>query len=145
METEIQRSRRTGRQFSILLLDLDGLKAINDQFGHLVGSRAICRLANVLRVHSRSMDTAARYGGDEFALVLTEAGLEAATSVGRRICERLSADGETPRVTVSLGAACFPRDGETIDALFSVADRALYGMKGRSQGTPAFEGIAAYL
>jgi diguanylate cyclase (GGDEF)-like protein len=145
METEIQRSRRTGRPFAILLLDLDGLKAINDQHGHLVGSRAICRLANVLRVHSRSMDTAARYGGDEFAVVLPEAGEEAASSVSRRICERLAKDGEFPRVSVSVGAAVFPRDGETIDALFNAADRALYGMKGRSNSLHTLARIAACL
>jgi two-component system, cell cycle response regulator len=145
MESEIQRSRRTGRQFAILLLDLDGLKGINDQHGHLVGSRAICRLANVLRVHSRAMDTAARYGGDEFAVVLTEASDEAANSVSRRICERLAKDGEFPQVTVSVGAAVFPRDGETIDALFNAADRALYGMKGRSSGIHSLARIAACL
>jgi len=145
MESEIQRSRRTGRPFSLLLLDLDGLKAINDQHGHLVGSRAICRLANVLRVHSRAMDTAARYGGDEFAVVLTEAGEDAASSVSRRICERLAKDGEFPQVTVSVGAAVFPMDGETIDALFTTADRALYGMKGRSSSIQTLARIAACL
>jgi len=62
MEAEIQRSQRTGREFAVLMLDLDGLKAINDRHGHLVGSRAICRLADVLKVHSRVLDTAARYG-----------------------------------------------------------------------------------
>jgi diguanylate cyclase (GGDEF)-like protein len=145
MESEVQRSRRTGRPFAILLLDLDGLKIINDQHGHLVGSRAICRLANVLRVHSRAMDTAARYGGDEFAVVLTEAGEEAASSVSRRICERLAKDGESPQVTVSVGTAVFPRDGETIDALFNTADRALYGMKGRSSSIQTLARIAACL
>jgi diguanylate cyclase (GGDEF)-like protein len=145
VESEMQRSRRTGRPFAILLLDLDGLKAINDRYGHLVGSRAICRLANVLRFHSRSMDTAARYGGDEFALVLTEASPEAAAAVSRRICERLARDGESPHVTVSVGAAVFPRDGETIDALFNAADLALYGMKGRSDGIHTLARIAACL
>ncbi len=145
MESEMQRSRRTGRPFAILLLDLDGLKAINDQHGHLVGSRAICRLSNVLRVQSRAMDTAARYGGDEFAVVLVEAGMEAATSVSRRICERLETDGEFPQVTVSVGAAVFPRDGNTIDALFNAADRALYGMKGHSDGIHTLARIAACL
>jgi diguanylate cyclase (GGDEF)-like protein len=145
METEIQRSRRTGRPFAVLLLDLDGLKAINDQHGHLVGSRAICRLASVLRIHSRAMDTAARYGGDEFAVVLPEAGEEAAASVSRRICERLAKDGELPHVTVSVGAAVFPRDGETIDGLFDAADRALYGMKRRPDGIRALARIAACL
>ena len=145
METEIQRSRRTGRPFAILLLDLDKLKTINDQHGHLVGSRALCRLATVLRIHSRAMDTAARYGGDEFALVLPEAGAEAATSVGRRVCERLARDGEIPQVTVSVGAAVFPQDGETIDELFAAADRALYGMKRRPDGIRTLARIAACL
>jgi diguanylate cyclase (GGDEF)-like protein len=145
METETQRSRRTGRPFAILLLDLDGLKAINDEHGHLVGSRCICRLANVLRIHSRAMDTAARYGGDEFAVVLPEAGEEAAVSVSRRICERLAKDGEFPQVTVSVGSAVFPRDGETIDELFDVADRALYGMKRQPDGIRALARIAACL
>jgi len=145
METEMQRSRRTGRPFSVLLLDLDGLKAINDEHGHLVGSRAICRLASVLRIHSRSMDTAARYGGDEFAVILPEAGEEAAASVSKRICERLAKDGEFPPVTVSVGAAVFPRDGETIDGLFGTADRALYGMKRRPDGIRTLARIAACL
>jgi diguanylate cyclase (GGDEF)-like protein len=145
METEIHRSRRTGRSFAILLLDLDGLKTINDQHGHLVGSRAICRLASVLRIHSRSMDTAARYGGDEFAVVLPEAGEEAAASVSRRICERLAKDGEVPQVTVSVGSAVFPRDAESIEGLFDAADRALYGMKRHPDGIRALARIAACL
>ena len=145
METEIQRSRRTGRPFAVLLFDLDGLKAINDQHGHLVGSRAICRLASVLRIHSRAMDTAARYGGDEFAVVLPEAGEEAAASVSRRICERLAKDGEFPHVTVSVGAAVFPRDGETIDGAVqcrgpgSVRNEA---PAGRDSGAGAHRGLS---
>ena len=145
MDLEIQRSRRTGRPFAVLLFDLDDLKTINDAHGHLVGSRAICRLANVLQLHSRTMDTAARYGGDEFALVLPEADEDAAASVSRRICERLAEDGEFPRVAVSAGAAVFPRDGETIDSLFNTADKALYGMKRRPDRLRALARIAACL
>ena len=145
METEIQRSSRTGRPFAVLLFDLDGLKTINDEHGHLVGSRAICRLATVLQIQCRAMDTAARYGGDEFAVVLPEAGEEAAASVSRRICERLANDGEFPAVTVSVGSAVYPRDAETIDGLFNVADRALYGMKRRPDGIRALARIAACL
>src|SRR5260221_11994626 len=73
LENETERTNRTGRPFSVLLLDLDGLKKINDSYGHLVGSRAICRLADILRIHCRAVDTAARYGGDEMALVRPEA------------------------------------------------------------------------
>jgi diguanylate cyclase (GGDEF)-like protein len=145
METEIQRSRRTGRSFAILLLDLDGLKAINDRHGHLVGSQAICRLSNVLRAHSRAMDTAARYGGDEFVVVLVEAGEEVTELVGRRIRERLANDGEFPQITVSAGAAVFPRDGKTIEALLNSADRALYEMKRRPDGIQKLARIAACL
>ena len=145
MESEVQRSRRTGRPFALLLFDLDGLKTINDQYGHLTGSRAICRLASCLRIHSRAMDTAARYGGDEFAVVLPEAGEEAAESVSRRICERLPKDGEFPPISVSVGAAVFPRDGETIEALFDAADKALYGMKRRPDGIQTLARIAACL
>jgi diguanylate cyclase (GGDEF)-like protein len=129
LESEIQRSSRSGRSFAVILMDLDDLKQINDRHGHLVGSRAICRLGNVLRLHSRAIDTAARYGGDEFALVLPEAGAQAAERVAERIRERLKADGENPQVTVSVGAAVFPQDGRTVDELFEAADRSLYGMK----------------
>ena len=145
LESEIQRSRRTGRPFAVLLLDLDGLKTVNDRYGHLVGSRALCRLANVLRVHCRAMDTAARYGGDEFALVLPEAGSEAARCVARRVCERLATDGEMPLVSVSAGAAVFPQGGDTIEKLLGAADRALYRMKGRGSGIREFARIAACL
>ena len=145
LEVEIQRSRRTGRSFAVLLLDLDGLKSVNDRHGHLVGSRALCRLGNVLRVHCRLIDTAARYGGDEFALVLPEAGSDAAASVARRICERLAKDGELPPLSVSAGAAVFPQDGETIEKLLGAADRALYRMKGRGSGVLTLTRIAACL
>jgi diguanylate cyclase (GGDEF)-like protein len=83
LESEIRRYGRTERPFAVLLLDLDGLKGINDRFGHLVGSRAPVRLAEILRVHCRDTDTAARYGGDEFAIVIPEAGEEAAEQVAR--------------------------------------------------------------
>jgi diguanylate cyclase (GGDEF)-like protein len=129
LESEIQRSSRSGRNFAVVLMDLDNLKQINDRFGHLVGSRAICRLGQVLRMHSRAIDTAARYGGDEFALVLPEAGTPAAKRVGERIRERLSTDGEDPAVTVSVGTAVFPQDGRTVEELLEAADRSLYGMK----------------
>jgi len=145
LESEIQRSSRSGRNFAVILMDLDNLKQINDRHGHLVGSRAICRLGQVLRMHSRAIDTAARYGGDEFALVLPEAGAPAAKRVGERIRERLSTDGEDPAVTVSVGTAVFPQDGQTIEALFTTADRALYGMKGRGAGMHTLARIAACL
>jgi diguanylate cyclase (GGDEF)-like protein len=132
LEGEIQRSRRTGRPFSLLLFDLDGLKKVNDNYGHLVGSNALCRVANVLRVNSRSIDTAARYGGDEFALILPETGTNAAQDVASRICDRVERDGELPPISVSVGVAVYAQDGETLEILVGAADRALYRAKGRA-------------
>ena len=134
MENEIQRSRRTGRQFAVLLFDLDGLKKINDKYGHLTGSRAIKRLGNVLRNSSRAIDTPARFGGDEFALVLPEAGGHEAEQAASRICEQLALDGEEPFVSVSVGQAVYPADGTSIEQLLGAADSALYKMKRRATG-----------
>jgi diguanylate cyclase (GGDEF)-like protein len=134
LEAEVDRSRRTQRPFSVVLLDMDGLKIINDQYGHLIGSRALVRIGKILRNHSRAIDTAARYGGDEFALVLPEAGKDISSRVVSRIRERLSAEPEHPALAVSAGVAAFPEDGDTPEKLLGAADRALYAMKhhGRS-------------
>jgi diguanylate cyclase (GGDEF)-like protein len=129
LDSEIKRYNRSRNPFSILLLDMDGLKKINDTHGHLVGSRALIRLAEVLRLHCREIDVAARYGGDEFVLVLPEAGLDAALHVAHRIAERLRRDGQQPPISVSIGAAVFPADGATLEELLSSADRALYADK----------------
>jgi len=131
IEAELDRSRRTQRPFSIVLLDMDGLKIINDQYGHLTGSRALVRIGKILRSHSRAIDTAARYGGDEFAVVLPEAGPDVASRVVSRIRERLSTEPEHPALSVSAGVAAFPEDGDTPEKLLGAADRALYAMKNR--------------
>ena len=100
--------------------------------GHLVGSRALCRMAHVLQNYSRKIDTAARYGGDEFALVIPEAGIEVARQLAHRILEQLSADGEEPVLSASIGAAVCPQDGKSIEKLLRAADRDLYEGKRRS-------------
>ena len=145
MELELQRAQRTGRGFAVLLLDLDGLKTINDNNGHLVGSQALKRLAHILRLHCRGMDTAARYGGDEFALVLPEAEEIVALQVTDRIRKRLWDDGQSPRISVSAGVAIYPRDGLSIEKLLNAADEALYSMKAArssSKGKEVLQGQA---
>lgn len=129
LEAEIKRSERTKKPFLFFLVDLDGLKKINDTYGHLAGNRALCRLANVLRLHCRNIDTAARYGGDEFALIVPEAGVEAAPQLADRIARRLGGDGDLPALSVSIGVAVWPQDGTTLEALLRAADSALYEMK----------------
>lgn len=131
IEAELDRSRRTQRPFSVVLLDMDGLKTINDQYGHLTGSRALVRIGKILRNHSRAIDTAARYGGDEFAVVLPEASKDIASRVVSRIRERVSTEPEHPALSVSAGVAAFPEDGDTPEKLLGAADRALYAMKYR--------------
>jgi diguanylate cyclase (GGDEF)-like protein len=133
LQSELERSGRTDRAFSVLLMDLDGLKKINDRHGHIVGSRALCRVATILKLNSRSIDTAARYGGDEFALVLPETNQAAAQQVVDRIRHCLEEDEEVPQLTMSIGLATFPKCGVTVQQLLEYADRALYAMKEQSK------------
>src|SRR6267143_614698 len=128
LDMEIKRSERTGREFALLLFDLDGLKQINDHYGHLIGSHALCRVADVLSF-CRDIDTAARYGGDEFAVVLPETETEAANQVAQRICDSIANDGMGPVLSVSIGIAVYPHDGERIETLLHAADVAMYAMK----------------
>ena len=137
VDTEIKRSERTAREFALLFLDLDGLKQINDRFGHLVGSQALCRLADVLSICSRKVDTPARFGGDEFALVLPETGQGPANLVAGRICDSLANDGRKPKLSVSIGVAIYPKDGRKLDSLLGAADAALYSMKTKTRGPDA--------
>jgi diguanylate cyclase (GGDEF)-like protein/PAS domain S-box-containing protein len=129
LDGEIKRSNRTNRQFALLFLDMDGLKRINDRHGHMVGSQALCRLADVLSSCCRGIDTPARFGGDEFAVVLPETDADQANQVARRICESVAGDSNGPKLTVSVGVAVYPQDGETIEKLLREADLALYSMK----------------
>jgi diguanylate cyclase (GGDEF)-like protein len=136
LEVEIKRTSRTDRPFAIVLLDLDGLKKINDRHGHLVGSLALRRVAEALLGSCRGIDTAARFGGDEFALVLPETGEAAAWHVARRVAERVARDGEQPALSASIGVAVHPRDGATLEALLNAADRSLYDAKARRRHRP---------
>lgn len=129
LDAEIKRSNRTNREFALLFFDMDGLKRINDRYGHMIGSQALCRLADVLSSCCRGIDTPARFGGDEFAVVLPETNARKAHQVARRICESIANDGHEPKLSVSVGISVYPQDGDTIEKLLREADSALYSMK----------------
>jgi diguanylate cyclase (GGDEF)-like protein/PAS domain S-box-containing protein len=129
LDNEIKRSKRTDREFGLLLFDLDGLKQINDLHGHVVGSEALCRVADALCMGCREIDTPARFGGDEFALVLPETNAQEANFVARRICESIASDGVIPKISVSVGVSVYPANGERIEDILSSADTAMYLMK----------------
>jgi diguanylate cyclase (GGDEF)-like protein len=126
---EIARSNRNDEPFAVAFFDMDGLKRINDELGHLIGSRAVCRFAETLRASCRATDTAARYGGDEFVVILPDTDDEGARVVIQRVEERLAEDPDKPELAVSAGVAVYPRDGGTPTTLLSAADRALYAVK----------------
>jgi diguanylate cyclase (GGDEF)-like protein/PAS domain S-box-containing protein len=126
---ELKLSRRTERPFSILLLDLDHLKKINDTGGHLAGNRALCRLAEVLRGQCRATHTAGRFGGDEFFLVLPETNATEAIFCADRIRRALEQEIELPRLSASIGVASSPSDGTTPESLIAAADARLYRAK----------------
>jgi diguanylate cyclase (GGDEF)-like protein len=141
LEREILRSQRNGKPLALLMLDLDGFKSYNDRFLHAAGDIALQEFAGILRDSLREVDTAARIGGDEFAVILVESGPEGAEGFARRIIERLSrhllaGDGNirTERLNVSIGVAAFPADAFDRSDLVRKADRALYAAKRRGGG-----------
>jgi two-component system cell cycle response regulator len=132
---EAERSRRYGRPFSLLMLDIDHFKAINDTYGHLAGDEALRALATLIRREVRPMDLVARYGGEEFVMVLPETTGPGAFALGERLRSRIAdhaialPTGQTIRLTVSMGLATFPEDEDSLPQLISAADQALYAAK----------------
>jgi diguanylate cyclase (GGDEF)-like protein/PAS domain S-box-containing protein len=133
LEREGQRADRGHHSFAVLLLDLDDLKAVNDRLGHLEGNRALKRVAAILKDQCRSTDLAARYGGDEFGIVLIDSDLGMAEHVLRRVEASLEKDSQEPRLTVSIGIGVFPDDGRTAQEILQAADRQLYLRKKSSR------------
>ncbi len=144
---EVQRAERYGGHLAVVFLDLDRFKLVNDRHGHLVGSRALRQLGQVLQRCVRQVDTVARYGGDEFTVLLVDTDLEAGRTVAERIrraVEEHTFEGErgTPlRLTVSVGVACYPEHGDDAEALLDLADKAMYRSKslGRNRVSTAAE------
>ncbi|HKM82075.1 MAG TPA: diguanylate cyclase [Candidatus Acidoferrum sp.] len=129
LEKEVCRAERSHHPFGLLLLDLDDLKGINDRLGHLAGNRALRRLARVMKENCRASDVAARYGGDEFAILLIDADAERVQQIAQRIANRLSEQPDEPRLSVSIGSAIYPADGQSPQDLLEAADRRLYRNK----------------
>lgn len=129
LEKEVLRAERSRHSFGLLLLDLDDLKSINDRLGHLAGNHALRRLAHIMKENCRASDVAARYGGDEFAILLIDADVEMVQQIAQRIGNRLDGQPDEPRLSVSIGSAIYPEDGQTPQDLLEAADHRLYRNK----------------
>ena len=150
LEGEIYRSSRFGHEFSLVFMDLDRFKNVNDAYGHLVGSKVLGRIGELIQGHLRVIDSAFRYGGDEFVLLLPQTSKQNALVVVRRLKAALNSsvllttDGQNVRMTASYGIAGFSADGSTAQELLRAADQAMYGVKstGRDGIALAGEGSA---
>ena len=129
---EIERSSRYNGSLALIMLDIDGFKKLNDEFGHLLGDEVLRQVSNIFTQHLRKVDVVCRYGGEEFAILVPETSGANATAVAekiRRIVETWHFPGVPRPVTVSAGVAEFPTDGRTRDELMKAADAALYAAK----------------
>ena len=135
LDEEIQRSKRFGSEFSMVLMDIDDFKGLNDTHGHTAGDRMLRALADTVRGQMRAVDTAARYGGEEFAMILPRTSMVEAYNQAERIRQQIagchfSVEGQVLSVTASFGIAAHPDGGaDGAEALIRLADRALYRAK----------------
>ncbi|MFQ5882374.1 MAG: diguanylate cyclase [Candidatus Methylomirabilales bacterium] len=135
LDDEIERSRRYKHPFSVLFFDLDQLKAVNDQFGHLSGSKVLVEVVSVIKTKLRRIDKIFRFGGDEFTVALPETDQKGAIGTGHRLRVAIRshrfrpAEGAEVSLTASFGVATFPEDGANGEALLRHADEAMYLIK----------------
>jgi diguanylate cyclase (GGDEF)-like protein len=135
LDRELKRVERYASHLAILFLDLDCFKLVNDTYGHLVGSRVLREMADLLRKSTREVDVVIRYGGDEYTIILCETGAETAGIVAERIRAQveshvfLASEGYAIRLTCSIGYACCPEDSVSKQELLEMADQAMYGGK----------------
>jgi len=135
IDQEFQRADRYGHDVCILFLDIDRFKIVNDRHGHLVGTQTLRHVSQVMARHIRQVDTLARYGGDEFTILLSDTAPEKGQEVAERIREAIAQSpftiggGTEVPLTISIGVSCYPRDSRTRDELLHLADRAMYRAK----------------
>ena len=135
LRKETKRAMRSGWPLSLLFIDLDGFKRINDAYGHLLGSRALIEAAAIIKASARETDIVARFGGDEFSILLPETGADGALMVARRLRDRIArytflADSSNGhRLTASIGVATLPDAADTAERLLQAADAAMYRIK----------------
>jgi diguanylate cyclase (GGDEF)-like protein len=147
LETEIYRSQRYNYQFSLVFIDLDHFKQVNDTHGHLVGSRLLWEIGNALKAHCRLIDFAFRYGGDEFVILLPQTPKDNALNVARRLHKLiretrwLEAEGLGIHLTSSLGVASYPVDSRSKEGLLHLADEAMYLVKNTNRDSVAAANI----
>jgi diguanylate cyclase (GGDEF)-like protein len=139
LRREVERSKRYRTPVSLIFLDLDGFKTVNDQYGHLWGSRTLVEVGKVIAQTVREIDVVARFGGDEFTVILPQTGPEGAAIIAERVRQRiaettfLSSYELEVRISASLGIASFPDHGRSKDDLLARADQAMYVVKGRGK------------
>ncbi|MBI4977501.1 MAG: sensor domain-containing diguanylate cyclase [Spirochaetes bacterium] len=140
-ESEVKRSKRYNTNFSLLVLDVDNFKTVNDTYGHQVGDQVLQHLSNILVTSTRDdIDIPARYGGDEFVVMLPSTSKTDAKFVAQKIMNEVRAGGVTTdtgtvQYSVSIGISTFPEDGETTTTLFEAGDKALYKSKNAGKNT----------
>jgi diguanylate cyclase (GGDEF)-like protein len=136
-DKEVKRATRSGSSFQLLMLDLDGFKAVNDNYGHKVGDKMLTSLGGVIRNELLDYDFLARYAGDEFVALIPDTDAENVRELCKRIQSAVEAfgievsPGEVARVGVSIGSAAYPGSGESFDQLIISADKAMYSQKAR--------------
>lgn len=145
LQLEISRAQHSPRPFSVVLLDCDGFKPLNDRFGHLTGDEVLRRMARVLREHVRAYDAVGRLGGDEFVIVLAEADLETAESVIERLRAGLrhGVERDYAGLSTSVGVAVFREPPASVEICLHHADAAMYAAKHSGHGETVFEVVNA--
>jgi len=147
IEAEVERARRFKSQFSLIFIDLDYFKQVNDEFGHLIGSRVLAEVGQGLRSCVREVDSVFRYGGDEFIVLLPETAKASASKLAEHLLTALRemrfarTDGLQLEVRASFGVATYPEDGQSVHEVIRAADTMMYLVKGSTRDNVAVAGM----